>query len=259
MLNRQEVLNRYKDKEDKLFASNIIDKINKFEKTSSIVTTNFVDLNEFKISVELLNKFKVKYEVFSLGDILERRCIALMPDYMDNYDFSCVSCVKVKVNKNAKLEHKDYMGSIYNIGISEDMIGDIIVFENYAYIFLMNKVLEFVLFNYTNVGNSKIQLEEVNINNIEEISHNFEDINVIVPSNRIDSVLAHVYNLSRSEVETKIYKNDLYINSKCVNNKTYLVKDGDIISFRKCGKFKYIGIIKKTKNDNLVVAVKKYK
>lgn len=259
MLDRQEILNRYKDKEDKIFVSNILDKISKFEKTNFIVTTNFLDLNEFKISTELLNKFKIKYEVFSLEDVLERRCIAILPDYVDNYDFSCVSCVKVIGNKSVKLQHKDYMGSIYNIGISEDMIGDIIVFENYAYIFLMNKVLEFILFNYINVGNSKVKLEEVDINNIEEIKHNFEDVNVIVPSNRIDSVLAHVYNLSRSEVENKILKNDLYVNSKSITNKTYLVKENDIVSFRRFGKFKYIGILKKTKNDNLVIAIKKYK
>lgn len=259
MLNRQEILDRYKDKEDKIFASNILDKISKFEKTNFVVTTNFLDINEFKISTELLNKFKVKYEVFSLDDILERKCIAILPDYIDDYDFSCVSCVKVNGNKSAKLQHKDYMGSIYNIGISEDMIGDIIVFENYAYIFLIDKVLEFVLFNYTKVGNSKIELDEVSINNIEEIKHNFEDVNVIVPSNRIDSVLAHVYNLSRSEVEDKISKNDLYVNSKCVTNKTYLVKENDIVSFRKCGKFRYIEVLKKTKNDNLVIKIKKYK
>lgn len=259
MINKQDILSRYSEKEDKIFASNILDKINKYDKTGTLITTNFLDMNEFKISVELLNKFKMQYKVFSLEDILERKCIALLPEYDDNYDFSCVSCIKVIPNKNSKLLHKDYMGSIYNIGIAQDMIGDIIVFEDYAYIFLMSKVLEFVLLNYIQVGNSKINIEVMDFNNLEDIKHNFEDINIIVPSNRIDTVLSHVYKLSRSEVENKILKNELYINSKCITSKTYILKQNDIVAFRRCGKFKYNDVIKKTKNDNLVIKITMYK
>lgn len=258
-MNKTDILNMYKEKEDKLFASNILDKITKFEKTNTAQTTNFLDLNEFRIAIALLNKFKMKYEVFSMEDILERRCIAILPEYTQGYDFPVVSCIKVTANKEAKLSHKDYMGSIYNIGITEDMIGDIIAIDNYAYIFLMDKVLEYVLLNYTNVGKHKVEINVIDICDLNEITYNFEDKNVIVPSERIDSVLAHLYNLSRSDVENKMQKNEVYVNSKCVNNKTYILKENDIVSFRKFGKFKYIGIVKKTKNSNLVVSVKIYK
>lgn len=259
MVNKKDILNRYNDKDDKLFASNILDKILKFEKTESIVTTNFIDLNELKIAVEILNKFKIKHEIFSLNDILERRCIALLPEYIDCYEFDCIKCIKVLPNKNSKLLHKDYMGSIYNIGITEDMIGDIIVLDNYAYIFLMNKVLEFVELNYIKVGYEKVKIEVIDVNEVQDISHNFENKNVIVPSARVDSVLAHVYNLSRNEVENKILKNELYINSKCITNKTYILKENDIVAFRRCGKFKYINEIKKTKNNNIVIEIMMYR
>jgi RNA-binding protein YlmH len=259
MLNRQGILNKYNEKNDKIFASNILDKIAKFEKTNVTVTTNFLNINEFRILVEILNKLKIKYKVFSLNDSLEKKCIALISEYDEDYDFSCVSCIKVLTNSNLKLLHKDYMGSIYNIGITEDMIGDIIVFENYAYIFLMTKVLDFILLNYTKVGISKISTEVMDINNLEDIAHGFEDINIIVPSSRIDTVLAHVYKLSRSEVENKISRNELYINSKCITSKTYILKENDIVAFRKCGKFKFKEIVKKTGADNLVIKITVYK
>ncbi len=255
MLNRLDILNKYNEKDEKIFASNILDKIAKYEKTGLIITTNFLDMNEFKISTEILDKFKVKYKVFSLKETLEKKCIALIPEYNDDYDFSCISCLKVLSTSNFKLLHKDYMGSIYNIGITEDMIGDIIVLENYTYIFVMTKVLEFILLNYTKVGNSKIKTEVMNINSLEDLMHNFEDINIIVPSNRVDTILAHVYKLSRSEVESKISKNELYINSKCITSKTYALKENDIVSFRKCGKFKYNDVVKKTKTGNLVIKI----
>jgi RNA-binding protein YlmH len=259
MTSREDILNKYNNKEDKIFVSSILDKILKYNKTDTIITTNFLDMNEFKISVELLNKSKVNYKVFSLNDTLERKCIALVPEYIENYDFSNVTCIKAVANKSSKLLHKDFMGSIYSIGISEDMIGDIIAFENYAYIFLIDKVLNFILLNYTKVGNSKVEIEVMDINNLEDISNDFEDENVIVPSNRIDTVLSHVYSLSRSEVENKISKSELFINSKCIKNKTYLLKENDIVSFKRCGKFKYNSIVKSTKSNKLVIKIKKYK
>lgn len=258
-MNKANILSMYKDKEDKIFASSMLDKIVKFKKTNSVITTNFLDLNEFKVAVALLNKFKMKYEIFSMNNFLERRCIVILPDYIDHYDFPEVKCIKVVANKEAKLMHKDYMGSIYNIGIAEEMIGDIIAFDTYAYIFLMDKVLEYVLLNYTNVGKCKIETKVINIDELKDLPDNLEDVNIIVPSERIDSVLAHLYNLSRSQVEEKIDRNELFVNSKCITNKTYMLKESDIVSFRRCGKFKYIGIIKTTKSNNLVVKVKKYK
>ncbi|MEG1705389.1 MAG: YlmH/Sll1252 family protein [Clostridia bacterium] len=257
MKNRQEILDKYKVKEERIFVSNILDKINKFEITNNIIYTNFLNLNEFNIATNLINQFNINYTYFSLNDILEKRSIAIIPEYIKQCNFENISCIKVKNNSQIKLLHKDYMGAIYNIGIAEDMIGDIIVKENIAYIFLMKSILEYVLLNFNKVGNIKVEIETIDINNID-ISYNFEDINIIVSSKRIDIVLSHLYNLSRNEIDKKILKNELVINSKIINNKTYLIKENDIIAFKKCGKFKYIGISKTTKTGNLVINIKKY-
>ena len=39
-----------------------------------------------------------------------------------------------------KLLHKDYMGAIYSLGLKREMIGDIFVCENAAYVFCINTV-----------------------------------------------------------------------------------------------------------------------
>ena len=50
----------------------------------------------------------------------------------------------------------------------------------------------------------------------------------------------------------------IILNVSVLTNKSYQLKDGDIFSIRGFGKFKYVGIIKKTKKDNLVLKVLKY-
>ena len=43
-----------------------------------------------------------------------------------------------------------------------------------------------------------------------------------------------------------------------LKNHDYVVKDGDIFSIKRLGKYKYIGIIKRTKKDNYIIKIDKY-
>ena len=49
------------------------------------------------------------------------------------------------------------------------------------------------------------------------------------------------------------------INYELLNKSSYIIKENDIISIRKYGKYRFIGIIKETKKDNYLIEVNKYK
>ena len=74
----------------------------------------------------------------------------------------------------------------------------------------------------------------------------------------MDVILSNVYNLSRNEVKSKIENGDLIINAKNMYFVAYTVKNGDIISLKKCGKFRIGDIIKVTKSGNRVLEINKY-
>ena len=51
---------------------------------------------------------------------------------------------------------------------------------------------------------------------------------------------------------------ELNINDKVIVYPNTIISKGDIISFKKCGKIKFIEEIRKTKNSNVVIRVFKY-
>ena len=118
MLNKLELLKNY-NKDDKIFLNNILDKIDKNLNKNISIITSFLDMHEFEITIMLLNKFKVKYEVFNIQDMLERKVIVLLSDYEENYLFDEIKCVKIIPKTKDKLKHKDYMGALYNIRSSK--------------------------------------------------------------------------------------------------------------------------------------------
>lgn len=261
---KSEILNSIKDKEERLIISNILDKAIKFEKTDLVYVSNFLNLDELYNVCKILDYFNVKYSVFMPYKDIEKKNIAFIPTYLgDNVDkvfLEHISCIKISLNCRVNLLHKDYMGAIYSLGVKREFIGDIVVKENFAYFFCMKSVEEYFMYNLNSVGKYEVTLDRVDIfsDEIKSLSLNFIEKEYIVPSLRIDAILSCVYNLSRSETKDKIVKGDLFINDKNIFYPNTLVKKGDIVSFKRCGKLKIGEVLRTTKSGNLVIKIYKY-
>lgn len=273
MITKQEktkLLEKISEKEDRLLIANVIDKANKSSLTDTYTNTNFLDLNDINIIMPILNSNKIQYEIFSANENAEKKIICFLPDNFgerkkEKYNLNKlaegnISCIKIIPNVKGKLKHRDYMGAIYSLGIKREYIGDIFANETHAYFFVIKKQEEYILNNLFTVSNTQVKLEVLDVGSqeVKNIQVNSEDLDIIIPSLRVDVVLSEIYKLSRSIVKDKIEKGDLYINSKNMFFAAELLKENDIISFKKHGKFKMGQLLKKTKSEKLYVSIKKY-
>lgn len=261
---KNEILNGIKDKDEKIVISNILDKAIKFEKTDSVYFTNFLNLNELYNIEKILNYFSVKYVVFSPNKDIEKKNIAFIPSYLEDdinkIFLEHVSCIKISLNCNVRLLHKDYMGAIYSLGVKREFIGDIIAKGNVAYFFCMKSVEGYFMYNLNSVGKYDVELKVVDMfsEEVKSLSLNFIEKEYIIPSLRVDGMLSEVYNLSRSETKEKIVKGDLFINDRNIFYPSTLINFGDIVSFKKCGKLKVGEKLRNTKSGNIVIKIYKY-
>ena len=240
MLNKQEILKNY-TKDDKIFLSTILDKIEKNIEKNITISTSFLDMHEFKLVMSMVNKFNVKHKVFNISDLLERKVIVFLSDYEDEqyYLFDEIVCLKMIPKTKNKLKHKDYMGTIYNLGININKIGDIFVLDDICYLFTFKNIYEYIKLNLEKVGNVKVEIDNIKKDDIN-LTRIYEENTLNVPSLRIDIILAHLYKISRNDTDKKITKGELIVNSVKTISKTKEIKDNDIISFRGLGKFKIV-------------------
>ena len=259
---RNKILNRYSDKEEKIFVSNLIGLINKFLINDYIVHTKFLNLNEKSIAISILKYLNVNYKIYENNEYSEKVVIFLIPEYLKNEEIysNYITCLKVIPSVKNKLLHKDYMGSIYSLGITDENIGDIFLKDSNAYFFIFNENLDYFKYNLSYVGRISVKLEFIDINKdeIKDLKIDYNSININVLSLRVDIILAEIYNLSRNEVKNKIENGDLFINSKQVYFIAENVKENDIISFKRCGKIKVGNIIGNTRSGKIILNVKKY-
>lgn len=75
---------------------------------------------------------------------------------------------------------------------------------------------------------------------------------------RLDSLIAAAFQESRSSLKGLIEGGQVFVNGKLITSNGYHLREGDIISVRKKGKFRYSGISRETKKGRFSVTLERY-
>jgi len=220
---------------------------NSVEKIINGSHTLFLDKNEFYLVKSKLNK--KDYNVYSPFDDSEKVII-----YSKKYPNVKV----VKVICDEQLKHQQVLGSLLALDIEQSYIGDIILYNGEYYIFLISDICDYVINNLVKIGIYNIILEEIPIIELKDYKRSYEQVEIILSSLRIDNAVSVLANVSRKNAIDKIKNNEVVVNCNVITKNSYTLKENDIFSIRKLGKYKYVGIIKNTKNNNYIVKLLKY-
>ena len=163
-----------------------------------------------------------------------------------------------EIETNNKLRHQEILGALFNLKIDESMFGDIIINDDHYYVFINNLIEDYFISNFNKIGNNNIILKKLDIDYLKDYERSYEKIELIVTSLRIDTVISRIIHTNRDSIKDKIKDREIYLNHELLKRTDYKLKEGDIFSIRKYGKFKYIEIVNNTKKDNFVILVHKY-
>ncbi len=157
------------------------------------------------------------------------------------------------------IRHQDILGTMYSLNIAPDLFGDVLVIDNHYYVYILPIVRNYFDTNFLIIKNSHIELKVIPFDTFSCYYRYYEDIELIVSSNRIDTVLTSILHVGRSMIDDYIKRKDILLNYEILKDPSYKLKENDTFSIRKIGKFQYIGIIKNTKSNHVIIKIKKYK
>ena len=93
---------------------------------------------------------------------------------------------------------------------------------------------------------------------LKDYSPDFEEIRGTVASVRLDSLLPLAFSSSRTRLSGLIEGAKVFVNGRLVTSNGYQVQEGDIISVRGMGKFRYDGAGQRTRKNRIYVVIHKY-
>lgn len=215
---------------------------------NNIGYTYFLNPNELNIVKSKMKKNE--YSIYYPYKDSEKAIIykKIIPDVL-LYEIKC----------NQEIRHQDILGAMYSLNISPDLFGDILIIDNKYYIYILPIVRNYFESNLLNIRNNHVLLEELDINYLIDYEREYEILEIIVSSNRIDTVISSIIHTARSNINVLIKKKEILLNYDYLKNLDYKLKESDIFSIKRIGKYKYIGIINNTRGNHYIIKLLKYK
>ena len=242
--------------EASVFSARVFDTAKQCERTSVPKFLGFLSPDEAATANDLLKKYAVKYQFFGGYNSAERTILACLPDWCDETEYP-VSGVTFGYRVCDNLSHRDFLGSLMGLGITRESVGDILVENGRAVVFLKNEILDFVLSQIDKVGRCGVEVHLGFDLPLPEagVLTSFSDT---IASLRLDCVVSSLCGCSRNTACEMISDSRVSVNSLSVQKTTKMIASGDRITIRGKGKFIIDSADEFSKKGRIILKYSKY-
>ena len=242
--------------EQREVAEKLLQSINFVENRNTVTKflTNFEQIVLSQIVAYNYSDFKVEF--FGGFDDAERKKAKIISNEYYDVDYDIV-CLKAKFNnKFNRVEHRNILGAVHNLGINFNRFGDIIVLENEVYIFVDEEIADYIAMEFTKAGRVNLDFQRVDLAEVG-IEKKYEDFEIVSSSFRIDSIVAKITNKSRSKVKEFLEQDFIKLNHVVLRNGEKTCTSEDTISIRKYGRFVVKGYTQNKKSLKYRITISK--
>lgn len=256
------------NKEEKIILAKLNDKIRLCKTKNKLVNTEFLNMYQENIIRKELERIKAKNYILTGGySEAESKILIMYPEKIteeiakENIT-NIIKVIKIQLpnEQKGKYQHRDYLGTIMQFGLERERIGDIIVYEDEAYVIVLSENAQYIKDSLqTTKKFKKSKIEIIDIDQMKVKKPEFEEIKISVNSQRLDNFISEICKISRSETTRLIASELVSINCKIETKQTKTVEIGDILIIRGKGKFIVSDFLDINRKGKQVVIVKKYK
>lgn len=218
--------------------------------------TDFLDENQISTVISL---YKNRYfENFVLNGGYQGAERKILCVYSENEPENFpIRILKLNFNNTQYLSHRNILGALMNLNIKRSLIGDICIFNNFAYLICNNIAADVVFNDLKNVGKSSIRIEEISTNEFSYTPETKEET-YIITSNRLDCIVSALIKSSRNKASELINASLVFINGEVIKNDSKKISENSKISIRGYGKFTISDMSQRTGRDRIKLVVKKF-
>ena len=139
----------------------------------------------------------------------------------------------------------EFTGAI-SIGVDRALIGDIVNGDKIQFV-VTSPFADLFKRELTKIKNAPLKLTEVPHNDFIDAHVNTKAVSILSSSYRIDSIVSLVLKEGRAKSKERIEKEKVKVNHSIVDEPSFIIETGDIISVRGFGRFTVTEQIAETK------------
>lgn len=235
----------YNKPELKLLLSKVLDQAFISERDHKQKFSHFFNklyIPDLQKSVKDINHVNILF--FGGTDDVERVIIGTAPEYIEIMpDHFPIDTLTIKYSSLSKiLSHRDILGAILGLGIDRGMVGDILLFDQVAYVFLKKDIATFVYNNLERVGSTKVQCTLGHVEDLYIPIEQYIKIHKKLDNLQVSTIIATAFAISKTTVNKLISTKNVMINWQVVKNID--ISEGITITVRGYGRIIVSSIIK---------------
>ena len=166
-----------------------------------------------------------------------------------------VCAVTFSFRKVDKPTHRDFLGALLALEIKRELVGDILVAEDYAVVFC-HETAEDLIYHVNKVGRIGVNAEKGLTKPLPEVKT--QKIDTTVSSLRLDCIVSAAANISREKSASLIKSGLVNADFSPCTDTSAVIKENTIISIRGSGRYRLSEICGETRKGRISIKIDRY-
>lgn len=224
-------------------------------RTSVYTETKFLNMAEQSVLLRL--RLPAPVSLWGGFPEAERRIAYFGSEEQMGYAYDppvrCIAICPANDRFSDELTHRDFLGAALGLGLTRDVLGDIVVRENRGYLFCLETVSGFIADELTEVKRTSVRCSQCEPGELRPAEPVISSL--VVASERLDAMIAAVWKLPREEAKRLCEKGLVFVDAKLALKGGAQIGEGSTVSVRGRGRFVFYGVGRETKKGKLRIDV----
>ena len=265
-MNKKELLDRCaRDGAERVLLARALDKLELAQERGVPAHTSFLSPGEQASVTDLLNARGRPRHLFWGGypDSERQVCIFLIDWQEEDSVLSDpegpLAAVEAQFPPDASLSHRDILGSLMGLGITREVLGDILLPRpGLCQAVALRESLPILLSQWEGAGRYKAGFSEIPLSRLSPRPPQVKTIRDTVATPRLDAVAASGFSLSRGKAAALIAAGKVSLNHRECLKADRQVEEGDVLTCRGLGKCVVKEIPGRSKKGRTMLVIERY-
>lgn len=243
-MNKKELLDRCaRDGSERILLARVLDKLELSQSRGVPAHTPFLSLGEQASVTDLLNAWGRPRHLFWGGFSGSERNVCFFPAGWQEDDGILsdpegpLTAVQGTFPPGASLTHRDILGSLMGLGLTREVLGDILLPQpSLCQVVVLREAAPILLSQWEGAGRYQASLAEIALDRLSPKPPQVKTIRDTVATPRLDAVAAAGFSLSRGKAAGLIASGKVALNHRECLKADRQVSEGDVLTCRGLGK-----------------------
>lgn len=249
------------DGDSRLSLARLLDQLELCRRRDIPTHSHFLSDGEQKLAAQAIAAAGEIQWAFAGGyEAASRKVCLFLPDWMETAEELPLSAVGVKLPREGekKLTHRDVLGSLMGLGITRDLLGDILVGEDAAQVVCLTSALPILLEQWHEVGRYGVSPVEIPLTSLTPAVENIQKRTETFQSLRFDAVAASAFRISRAKAAGLISSGRLLVNHLPCTKPDRILEEGDSLTGKGLGKCRLAKVNGLSRKGRIMVEMERY-